>query len=94
MAGFTEGRLVISESTLYPTADGFWPMGAYGDFYGRLAMADEVAVDHNQEVWAAWEAVSEEDLPLGQGGDCQQWIGVLWRVCLDVAWLAAGTEFG
>ena len=67
VAGFTEGRLVISESTLYPTADGFWPVGAYGDFYGRLAKADEVAVDHNQEVWAAWEGVGREDLPPGKG---------------------------
>ena len=67
MTGFTQGRMVISESTLYPSADGFWPMGAYGHFYGRLAMADEVAVDHNQEVWAAWSAVSEEDLSSGKG---------------------------
>ncbi len=96
MAGFTEGRLVISESTFYPTADGFWPMGAYGDFYGRLAKADEVAVDHNQEVWAAWSSVREEDLPSGKGaivssgltsygGFALMWHGRQWAQRLDEA---------
>lgn len=67
MHDWTEGRVVARDSTLYPTADGFWPMGAYGSFFLRLAAAGRDPVDHNQEVWAAWAALDAGLLPPGKG---------------------------
>lgn len=68
MSGWKSGQPVVTGSTLYPTADGFWPMGAYGWFFSRLASASEEPIDHNQEVWAAWNAVDPELLPEGEAG--------------------------
>ena len=61
----TEGRVVLREPTLYPTADGFWPMGCYQEFFVRLSRADETPIDHNQEVWEAWTRLSRT-LPVGE----------------------------
>ena len=48
----------LTHATCYPTADGLWPMGGGFDFLSRLKTADREyeAIDHNQEVWGAWEA--------------------------------------
>lgn len=67
MSGWKSGRVVASSSTLYPTTDGFWPLGAYGWFYSRLAHAAERPVDHNQQVWAAWTGVDPDRIPAGTG---------------------------
>jgi len=63
MAGWAAGRPVAASSTLYPTSDGFWPLGAYGWFLGRLARAAERPIDHNQAIWAAWTTVAADRLP-------------------------------
>ena len=67
MTGWTKGCLVVANSALYPTADGFWPMGAYGSFFARLAGGGEDPIDHNQEVWAAWADLDGDQLPPGKG---------------------------
>ena len=58
-------RLDVKNATCYPTADGLWPSGGGAHFLYRLAYADQErrAVDHNQEVWGAWEDwVPQQDL--------------------------------
>lgn len=67
MAGWRKGTPVTSAATLFPSTDGFWPMGGYGWFFGRLAGGAEEAVDHNQRVWAAWSMVSPASIPRGKG---------------------------
>ena len=67
MADWRQGALVTSPSTLFPSTDGFWPMGGYGWFFGRLADGAEETVDHNQRVWAAWSTVNPASLPGGEG---------------------------
>lgn len=47
----------VKHATCYPTADGLWPIGGGIHFLSRLKHADKeyLAIDHNQEVWGAWE---------------------------------------
>lgn len=68
MSGWTRGHVVMTDSTLYPTTDGFWPMGAYASFFGRLADSCVHPIDHNQEVWEAWADMDASVLPAGRGG--------------------------
>lgn len=65
MNSFRSGKVVLTQPTLYPTADGFWPMGANFWFSGRLQNARNVPIDHNQRIWQAWESMDETDLPSG-----------------------------
>jgi len=65
MTGWTSGRVVMTDSTPYPTTDGFWPMGAYGSFFVRLGRSCERPIDHNQEVWEAWASMEADQLPSG-----------------------------
>jgi len=44
-------RLVLSDPTLFPTGDGFQPMGALGPFLRALAGNPDHVVDHNQATW-------------------------------------------
>jgi len=67
MAGWKQASIVTSAPTLYPSTDGFWPMGAYGEFLGRLANGTKEPVDHNQRVWGAWSTIFPGDLPSGKG---------------------------
>ena len=67
MAGWKQASIVTSAPTLYPSTDGFWPMGAYGEFLGRLANGAKEPVDHNQRVWGAWSRVVPGNLPPGKG---------------------------
>ncbi len=82
MSDRTRGRLVVQEATLYPSADGFWPMGSYGVFLGRLARAAEEPIDHNQELWAAWASVEGEELPEGKGAVVSSGLGSFGRFAL------------
>lgn len=59
-------EVVREEPTLYPTADGFWPMGSYQKFLVALARANDRPVDHNQEVWEAWKHLPTDHLPPGK----------------------------
>ncbi|NNM30325.1 MAG: hypothetical protein HKO57_12460 [Akkermansiaceae bacterium] len=61
----TSFRLTSHEPTRFPTADGFWPAGAYAGFLGALANAGKSPIDHNQEVWAAWKGLDYAALPEG-----------------------------
>ncbi|MEM6911339.1 MAG: hypothetical protein AAF555_07110 [Verrucomicrobiota bacterium] len=54
--------LVWANATAYPTADGLWPMGAYGPFFFRLSRMDQAPIDHNQDIWEAWLRVPDEEL--------------------------------
>lgn len=65
VTSWTSGRPVARHATLFPSTDGFWPLGAYASFYHRLAHASRRPVDHNQEVWAAW---SDPELELPSAG--------------------------
>ena len=67
MAGWKQATVVTSAPTLYPSTDGFWPMGSYAEFLGRLANGAKDPVDHNQRVWGAWSKITPEDLPPGKG---------------------------
>jgi hypothetical protein len=67
MSDWTQGRVVVAHSTCYPSTDGFWPMGAYGSFFLRLARSCERPIDHNQEVWEAWTSLDAGQLPPGRG---------------------------
>ncbi len=50
--------LTLSSPSLFPTADGLWPMGCYGHFLLKLRNADESPIDHNQAIWNALKSVS------------------------------------
>ncbi len=47
--------------TLYPTADGKWPMGGFYHFHQRLAHVSSDPIDHNQRFWKMWRSVLGED---------------------------------
>ena len=56
--------VIATESvSLYPTADGFWSMGATGRVLSRLAFANEKPLDHNQRLWDAWKSVPKNQVP-------------------------------
>lgn len=55
LANIKSPKLTIGEPTLYPTADGYWPMGAFGSFLFSIPGAITIPIDHNQEVWNAWK---------------------------------------
>lgn len=61
LTSMKSGGLANSSPTLYPTADGYWPMGCYGQFFTWLRDAAANPIDHNQRVWEAWTRV--ESLP-------------------------------
>lgn len=63
---FSKFTVVGSDPTTYPTADGFWPMGCYREFMGRLAHAQDRPIDYNQELWNAWRKADLDSLPEGQ----------------------------
>ncbi|MDE0595123.1 MAG: hypothetical protein OSB65_07750 [Roseibacillus sp.] len=84
MSSWEGGGLVARSSTLYPTADGFWPLGAYAWFYQRLGQAGERPLDHNQEVWKAWSQVDPADLPKGKGAVVSS--GLVSYGLLAMAW--------
>lgn len=46
-------RIVMTNPSLFPSGDGFYPMGAAGEFMLRLRHASERPVDHNQMLWSA-----------------------------------------
>lgn len=62
----SSARPVMAQATLYPTADGFWPMGGYRDFLVRLQGAAREPIDHNQEVWDLWTQLDTKRLPAGK----------------------------
>ena len=50
-------RLVIKQSTLFPTSDGLWPMGGVGDFLIRFRSSWREPIDANQGVWLSAQTV-------------------------------------
>ena len=63
LSSMKSGKLCSADPTLYPTADGYWPMGANAWFFMRLRDAEHRALDHNQRVWDAWKSVPADDVP-------------------------------
>ncbi len=59
LSSLKKGRLIVSQPTLYPSADGFWPMGCNGLFLYWLSISDKMPIDHNQQVWGAWSEVEQ-----------------------------------
>lgn len=51
--------LVPNEPSLFPSADGYWPMGCYGQFYSWLRSASDTPLDHNQRLWGLWGGLEE-----------------------------------
>lgn len=46
-------RPTLLHPTLYPTADGHMPLGAYLGFVHQVAGMDRFQIDHNQQIWLA-----------------------------------------
>lgn len=59
LTSLCSGNLTARNPTLYPTADGYWPMGCSAQFALWLREASAHPIDHNQRVWAAWAEVEE-----------------------------------
>jgi hypothetical protein len=57
-------QVAISHATLFPSGDGFYPMGGTLPFMLRLHQANEHPVDHNQLVW---NAVQQADFCFDDG---------------------------
>ena len=57
MSSKKSGSLVVGNPTVFPTADGHWPMGSNLFFFKKLAQADDTPIDHNQRIWNAWCSV-------------------------------------
>jgi hypothetical protein len=58
-------RLTFNQPTLFPTADGLHPTGAYLSFLFTIRNIREREIDHNQLVWTA--AMSAEFAPSSDG---------------------------
>lgn len=78
-------RLIVRDATLYPSADGLWPMGAYADFIGALRRASREPIDHNQEIWAA---LGQTPLPSVDGPEKRE-VPLYWTPMLSYFKLAA-----
>ena len=57
-------QIAVSHATLFPSGDGFYPMGGTLPFMFRLRQANEYPVDHNQLVW---NAVRQADFRFDSG---------------------------
>jgi hypothetical protein len=44
-------RPALTQPSTFPTADGLFPMGAYGAFAFLSASRDHLEIDHNQKTW-------------------------------------------
>jgi hypothetical protein len=53
-------EFTLTNPTLFPSGDGFYPMGTTLPFLVRLHRADETPLDHNQQVWNAVHAADLE----------------------------------
>ena len=53
LPALNQPQITASHATLFPSGDGFYPMGGTLPFMLRLRHADEYPVDHNQMVWNA-----------------------------------------
>ncbi len=49
-------RPTLTEPTTFPTADGLFPMGAYGAF-AAASIREDLAIDHNQKTWESARSV-------------------------------------
>ncbi len=78
-------RLTVENVTYFPSGDGYYPMGSYAYFLGRLKTANENPIDHNQLVW---KAVSNADL------DFSKPVPVLWTPMFGYFMLRASLENG
>jgi hypothetical protein len=59
LPALNQPRITVSQPTLFPSGDGFYPMGGTLPFMIRLRNAGEDPVDHNQLIW---DAVQQADL--------------------------------
>ena len=53
MPALNRPQPTVLHPTLFPSGDGFYPMGGYAPFLLRLRHAVQQPVDHNQMVWSA-----------------------------------------
>ena len=53
LPALNQPQITVSHATLFPSGDGFYPMGGTLPFMFRLCHATEHPVDHNQLVWNA-----------------------------------------
>lgn len=51
-------QVTVSLPALFPSGDGFYPMGGYGSFLLQMRSADRIPFDHNQLVWSAVHSAS------------------------------------
>jgi hypothetical protein len=61
----TRPRPTGTAPELFPSGDGFYPMGAYIPFLFRLRQAADRPLDHNQQVWAAVHSAQFDFSPEG-----------------------------
>jgi hypothetical protein len=64
-------QMTMAQPTLFPSGDGFYPMGGYLPYLFRLRNANARPVDHNQLVWSAVHSAQFDFTPDGK-------IPVLW----------------
>lgn len=79
-------KLTLRNATCVPSGDGYYPMGAYLDFMGRLRRAEHEPIDHNQLVW---QAVQSAELDFSA-----EPIPVLWSPMFGYFMLRASLENG
>ncbi|MFA6173247.1 MAG: hypothetical protein WC701_06125 [Kiritimatiellales bacterium] len=80
-------RITVSHPALFPSGDGFYPMGGYLPFMIRLRHAGEHPVDHNQLIW---NAVQQADFRI----DDRKSISVLRTPMFGYFMLAASLRGG
>ena len=58
-------RPTLTDATVFPTADGAFPMGAFAAFTYQLVARDHFDLDHNQKTWDSAKTVNYETCPGG-----------------------------
>ncbi|MDD3276840.1 MAG: hypothetical protein PHP93_07320 [Kiritimatiellales bacterium] len=58
-------QITVKSPTLFPSGDGFYPMGAYLPFMFRLRNSSTQPIDHNQLVWSAVHSAQFDFSPEG-----------------------------
>jgi len=87
LPALNQPQIAVAQPTLFPSGDGFYPMGGTLPFMLRLHKASEFPVDHNQLVW---NAVQQADFHF----DDQQTIQVLHTPMFGYFMLAASLRGG
>ncbi|MBM4152427.1 MAG: hypothetical protein FJ220_02750 [Kiritimatiellaceae bacterium] len=53
-------QLTLTAPTLFPSGDGYYPMGGYAQFLLNMRNANQHPIDHNQVIWTAMQSAKLE----------------------------------